>query len=167
MPRLTIGCGVASGHGHPGITMDLNPAMNPTIVGSITDPASPLLANALYRRYFHPIIFENITGGVFATQKDCDTIVAHLSIVLAANGVVSIVTGRGSAGYLPKMRQSFRKFGFVILLERFDINGDEVTSTRLNELGVDLSAAQIDESPLMLVVQRGAGTLNKSQESPI
>ena len=106
---------------------------------------------------------------MFNTYDKCKIVVAHLAIVLAANGDVRIRSGADANAHLPNLRKAFRDFGFLIehrLIFNEELN-QFVPANRLDKYGVDMGALLEDEQLADFVVRRGAGTLGKSLESPI
>jgi len=170
MPWLVIGCGnTHQTHvQHNDITMDIDAAKQPTVVGSIIDPQSAILNNAQYRRHFDVIYFENVPADIFNTPENCRVVVTHLTILLRANGQVRIRSGAAAKQHLPEIRKAFRSFGFVIEHDLIEFQtGAVTTSSTLTGAGLALSTATQRAQETDFMAKRGAGTAALSQESPI
>ena len=170
MPWLVIGCG--NTHQvhvqHQDITMDVNAAVQPTIVGSIIDPNSPLITNAQYRRRFDVVYFENIPEQVFNTPENCRVVVGHLCLVLRANGEVRLRTGLALKPHLPNLRNAFKAFGFAIQHDIVRVlDAYYHSSKELDKLGLVVSQATPGEQSIDFIAKKGAGVAAKPHESPI
>ena len=148
--------------------MDVNAAMQPTHVGSITDPDSPLLRNAAYRRFFDVIFFENVPDQVFNTAENCRVVVTHLCLLLRANGEVRVRGGLALKPHMPKIQNAFKAFGFAIqhdiirVLDAFYHSSKDV-----DKLGLVVSQATQGEQSVDFMAKKGAGVAAKPHESPI
>ena len=170
MPWLVIGCGnTHQTHvQHQDITMDTDAAMQPTHVGSITDPDSPVLRVAQYRRHFDVIFFENISEQVFSTPENCRVVVTHLCLLLRANGEVRIRGGLNMKQHLPKLRNAFKAFGFAIQNDIIRVLDAHYHSSKdLDKLGLVVSQATQGEQSVDFIAKKGAGVAAKPHESPI